>query len=313
VKMKTTMWTILSVALLLIVCRDATSYVIKTYEHEDNNTEEKRELEEDLDKAVEQDLNTAFDLKDDDNKDETEMMTPKREYQDAMDSRVVDDESCITDCAGQPLSPYCGTNGITYASKCELYNAVCRSGGTIDQKSKGPCASKDQESDLRNYISNMMFKDDAKKDGKENHPGHKKREETCITNCAPYGEDPYCATNGITYKNKCEMYNAICRSGGKFDAKGKGPCGRKDNEESHSKRGETCISDCSSSAYDPYCGSNGVTYNSKCDLYNAQCKTNGAVTIKAQGECGELIYTFFFYKNQVYKNSEPRIYLHLES
>jgi hypothetical protein len=50
---------------------------------------------------------------------------------------------------------------------------------------------------------------------------------SCITDCTPYSgkKDPYCGTNGETYPNKCELYNAICSSGGKFDKAGKGACG----------------------------------------------------------------------------------------
>ena len=48
-----------------------------------------------------------------------------------------------------------------------------------------------------------------------------------MTDCTPYKNfvyDPYCGTNGVTYENKCELYNAICKSGKAFGEQGSGKC-----------------------------------------------------------------------------------------
>lgn len=45
-----------------------------------------------------------------------------------------------------------------------------------------------------------------------------------MTDCSYYKDDPACGTNGETYRNICELYNAICISGGKFKMKGRGSC-----------------------------------------------------------------------------------------
>ena len=43
-------------------------------------------------------------------------------------------ESCVVDCSHFPSDPHCGTNGQTYRNRCELYNAVCLSGGAFREQ-----------------------------------------------------------------------------------------------------------------------------------------------------------------------------------
>ena len=49
--------------------------------------------------------------------------------------------------------------------------------------------------------------------------------ESCISDCSKSIPNPYCGSDGNDYKNPCEMYNAICKTGGKFNHGHRGPCG----------------------------------------------------------------------------------------
>ena len=48
----------------------------------------------------------------------------------------------------------------------------------------------------------------------------------CITECNGFKSDTVCGTNGVTYENICELFNAACRSKERFTFQGRGTCGK---------------------------------------------------------------------------------------
>jgi len=80
-----------------------------------------------------------------------------------------------------------------------------------------------------------------------------------------------CASNGVTYRNRCRFRNAQCRRPALI-ARYSGKC---------RKRG--CQLWCSSRLF-PVCANNGITYRNLCQLHNARCQ-NKQIRIYKIGTC----------------------------
>ncbi|XP_071955763.1 follistatin-like isoform X2 [Antedon mediterranea] len=89
-----------------------------------------------------------------------------------------------------------------------------------------------------------------------------------------------CGNDGQTYRNMCELMKAMCTSTClKFAYHGR--C---------TKTGPRGCARCSSyyywHTYHKVCGTDGVTYNSKCELCRQKCLTgNGELDVNYKGEC----------------------------
>ncbi|KAK8723654.1 hypothetical protein OTU49_011479 [Cherax quadricarinatus] len=158
------------------------------------------------------------------------------------------DKNCQKDC-GETYQPVCGTNGVTYDNKCELSIASCVD-PTIGQRNEGVCAA--------------------------SVPSTSSGSTRCREECAKIYM-PVCASNGRTYNNKCILEAESCKDrtagGTGFVLVADGAC----------EGDKNCQKDCGET-YQPVCGTNGVTYNNKCELSIASC-VNSTIGQRSEGIC----------------------------
>jgi len=111
-----------------------------------------------------------------------------------MVSLVSSSRSCRRACNGH-WSPFCGTDGVTYRNKCVLNNAKCEAGtGCLLAAYQGRCVEDVAE------------------------------QTTCPPRC-PRVEQPWCAHDGNTYKNLCELQKAgIKKPNERIIPRRRGPC-----------------------------------------------------------------------------------------
>ncbi|GBN45966.1 Agrin [Araneus ventricosus] len=98
-----------------------------------------------------------------------------------------------------------------------------------------------------------------------------------------------CGTDGVTYKNDCEMRVAACEKEQYIMVGSRGPCDLCQNV--HCKHGARCEGghcicafDCPD-AYDPVCGSDGTTYRNDCEMRRGSCQKGINLATVFFGEC----------------------------
>lgn len=101
--------------------------------------------------------------------------------------------------------------------------------------------------------------------------------EGCTLAC-PKIYRPICGSDGETYNSQCELDYKNC-------VKGEGA----DVAAAHEGRCRICpvaVTDCPEEELDLVCGSDGVEYNSECEMRAANCGENKAVVVQHKGPCG---------------------------
>jgi len=143
--------------------------------------------------------------------------------------------------------PVCGSNGRTYNNYCGLLVSSCLNGYNIDVVHKGECQYKPE----------------------------------CSIVCIQVWE-PVCGSDGKTYGNACHLDVASCRKGYSIDMVHEGECQNKSECSSLFLDFFSCLF---AQGINPVCGSDGKTYNTKCDLDRASCRNGYSIDMVHEGEC----------------------------
>ncbi|KAM4036938.1 double-headed protease inhibitor, submandibular gland-like [Anomaloglossus baeobatrachus] len=144
--------------------------------------------------------------------------------------------------------PVCGTNGRTYASECELCSSRMKLKMAINIQYRASCIAEAVQDEC---------------EGMRAFCTHDYR--------------PICGSDDVTYSNKCEFCNAK-KSKADLLLASEGECKTKDE---CAEFGNFCTL-----IYQPVCGSDGITYPSKCNLCGAK-KKNADLKMFAEGKCQE--------------------------
>ncbi|ERE84239.1 agrin-like isoform 1 [Cricetulus griseus] len=196
---------------------------------------------------------------------------------------------CPTECVAS-ARPVCGSDGRTYASECELHVHACTHQISLHVASAGHC---------------QTCGDTVCAFGAVCSAGQ------CVCpRCEHPPPGPVCGSDGVTYTSACELREAACQQQVEIEEARAGPCEQaecgsggsgsgQDNEceqelcrqhggvwDEDSEDGP-CVCDfsCQSVLRSPVCGSDGITYNTECDLKKARCESQQELYVAAQGAC----------------------------
>ncbi|NXX90712.1 IOVO protein, partial [Centropus bengalensis] len=139
------------------------------------------------------------------------------------------------DACPRIYEPVCGTNSVTYPNECFLCKEIFRN-RAIDKKHDGRCVKLDCTGYLRSTDGDV----------------------TCTLEY-----QPFCGTNGVTYRNKCHFCRTVA-NGLDVNLHNVGECFQQIDCSEQEGNKLLC-----NAIYNPLCGSDGKTYMNKCQFCRA--------------------------------------------
>ncbi|XP_072180203.1 agrin-like [Diadema setosum] len=182
---------------------------------------------------------------------------------------------CYREMRGKGLHRVCGSDNRTYKDICRLRKVSCLTQKTIVVIFDESCKRKNRSSSKKTDAG------DSSESSEQTPP------EFCTTiqqQCPRWLlRGPVCGTDGRTYRSDCELERAKC-AGRAVERATKGPCVRPTTVATTTPTPKTCHQDCPHIAQ-TVCGTNGVTYLSKCHLEVLRCISGEEVYVLYEGPC----------------------------
>lgn len=190
-------------------------------------------------------------------------------------------ENCPVDCKQAPQDgPICGSDGNVYKNTCQMKLITCGQGVVRTNKKYCQTTRHCRESCWRNarptcgsdgkiYANVCRMK--SKNCGKHvfevpmAYCVSQERSPTsvaCPTDCAGELEKPACGSDGLVYRNECEMKLLTCGSNKRV--------GKVDMEKCRNRLTKCLKMKCTNDM-DPVCGTDARTYTNQCALNMATC------------------------------------------
>ncbi|CAF0752008.1 unnamed protein product [Adineta ricciae] len=193
-----------------------------------------------------------------------------------------------TQCSAE-YHPVCASNLQEYSNECEMHKYACQSNIHLSKLHVGSCDLLEQQRLVEACKPLMCF--NGKTCMIENGIGVCR----CLFNCSSQ-ENTVCGSNGIIYRNLCELErdrclreenivpvdHSYCISTCETIHCPYGQCRKNDNGQVKCE-----CTQCSGpySDHDKICGNNGITYSSKCHLEYDACTRHSNIEPIHMGEC----------------------------
>ncbi|XP_070562238.1 agrin-like [Ptychodera flava] len=189
---------------------------------------------------------------------------------------------CPEKCSEADNFLVCGSDGNNYDNECELRKMACQSKTDIHIQNQGPCDPCDGVECKKGSVCKID----------DDRSAHCRCRDKCRSD-----NQPVCASDGQTYDSECLMQREACVKGIDLQVVSRSPCTRANNPcdvvdcpfgscHIDPDSGASCVChDVCPRIYKPVCGSDGVSYNSECEMEKAGCDQNQIIAKEKDGPC----------------------------